>query len=349
VSERLRSKTFNTIAAKVLRFKSKAMRHRKDAGFSIAALIFLATAVSILIAAAYPAYQMQARREMEEELIFRGEEYARAIQKFHRKFNVYPPSLDALLETNGLRFLRRPYKDPMTGKDFRVIFLNPDGTLTGSTLATQRINNTPLFGAPLQMMGSSPSAQPGSAQPVQPQGTQPGQPRSPGQPTQGSQPGGFGQPGLGQPGQPSGGFGQPSAGFGQPSGGFGQPSGGFGQPGGLSQAAAGQPSAGQPRQPAQGTQPGFQQPAGGTTGSVGVVGVGSDSTGDSIKVYNTRQKYNEWEFIAITNQPGSQPPGTTPPPPGSGQTPPGQTPPGQSLSPFGTQPPPAGQPPAFKR
>jgi hypothetical protein len=46
----------------------------------LAALIFIATAVSILTSAAYPAYQMQAKRQMEEELIFRGEEYARAIR-----------------------------------------------------------------------------------------------------------------------------------------------------------------------------------------------------------------------------------------------------------------------------
>src|ERR1051325_12095566 len=101
--------------------------HRQDAGFSLAALIFFATAISIVMAAAVPAYQMQAKRQTEEELIFRGEEYARAIQKFYRKFGVYPPSVDALIQTNGLRFLRRVYKDPITGKDFRTISISPDG------------------------------------------------------------------------------------------------------------------------------------------------------------------------------------------------------------------------------
>ena len=58
-----------------------------------------------------------------------------------------------------------------------------------------------------------------------------------------------------------------------------------------------------------------------------MIGVASDSTQESIKVYNSRQKYNEWEFIAITSQPGQQPnqpnvqPGATPPPNG---TPPNQ-------------------------
>ena len=78
---------------------------RSDAGFSLSALIFFLAAASIFIAAAVPAYQMQAKREMEEELIFRGEEYTRAIQKYQRKFGVYPTSIDQLVSTNGLRFL----------------------------------------------------------------------------------------------------------------------------------------------------------------------------------------------------------------------------------------------------
>ena len=96
-------------------------KRRRDAGFSLAALIFFATAASILAAAAVPAYQMQAKREREKELIFRGEEYTRAIQKYQRKFGVYPGSIDQLVQTNGLRFLRRAYKDPITGQDFELI------------------------------------------------------------------------------------------------------------------------------------------------------------------------------------------------------------------------------------
>src|SRR5215467_9525989 len=111
-------------------------KHRKDAGFSLAALIFFATAASILAAAAVPAYQMQAKREREKELIFRGEEYTRAIQKYQRKFGVYPSSVDQLVQTNGLRFLRRVYKDPITDKDFRFIRVNPDGSVAGSKLFT---------------------------------------------------------------------------------------------------------------------------------------------------------------------------------------------------------------------
>src|ERR1043165_4365652 len=163
------------------------MKHRNDAGFSLAALIFAATAISILISAAYPAYQMQAKRQTEEELIFRGEEYARAIQKFYRKFGVYPPSIDALVQTNGLRFLRRVYKDPITGKDFRTISISPDGSLIGSSLPTQRVNNTPLFGAPVQTFGGQTPAPGQSAPAGQPPGgsgvARPGSPTNAANPT----------------------------------------------------------------------------------------------------------------------------------------------------------------------
>src|SRR5262245_46144342 len=140
------------------------MKHERDAGFSLAALIFFLTAISIALSVAVPAYQMQAQRERELELVFRGEEYVRAIQKYQRRFRVNPPTVQALLATNGRPFLRRQYKHPITDKDFRLIFRNPDGTLSGSVLLNQRIGNTPLFGSTPPVFGQSPSpgGQPGA-------------------------------------------------------------------------------------------------------------------------------------------------------------------------------------------
>src|SRR5580704_6220740 len=47
----------------------------------------------------------------------RGKQYTRAIQLYYRKFNAYPPNIDALVKTNNIRFLRKRYIDPVTGKD----------------------------------------------------------------------------------------------------------------------------------------------------------------------------------------------------------------------------------------
>jgi type II secretory pathway pseudopilin PulG len=117
-------------------------RARPDAGFALAALICFLTAAAVATAVVLPLRVMQTRRQTEEELIFRGQEYIRAIQKYQRKYGIYPSSVDDLISRDGLRFLRRQYKDPITGEDFRLINVNADGSLTGSlTMLTVPISN----------------------------------------------------------------------------------------------------------------------------------------------------------------------------------------------------------------
>ena len=47
----------------------------------------------------------------------RGKQYIRAIRLYYRKFGAYPASVDALVNTNQIRCLRKRYLDPTTGKD----------------------------------------------------------------------------------------------------------------------------------------------------------------------------------------------------------------------------------------
>ena len=95
------------------------MRSRRhDAGFALAGLICIITAAAVATAVVVPLRVMQSRRETEKELIFRGEEYIRAIQKYQRKYGIYPASIDDLISRDGYRFLRRQYKDPITGRGF---------------------------------------------------------------------------------------------------------------------------------------------------------------------------------------------------------------------------------------
>jgi hypothetical protein len=284
--------------------------HRPVAGFSLPALIFFMTAASIFIAAAVPVYQTQAKREAEEELIFRGGEYTRAIQKYQRKFGVYPTSIDQLVSTNGLRFLRKAYKDPMTGKDFRVLLINPDGSLSGSKVFTQNINNQSMFGNTQPFGGGQANQQQQQQRPgqtsqqtgQQPFGSQQGfqSTQSPQQSqTQFNQ---FGS--QQQNSQQPGAFGV-GGGIAQPAGGLG----GFAQSPQQSQSAGGLGGFTQSPQQSQ-PQRGFQQGFGNTPGTPGsqpvagggIVGVASNSEKDSIKIYNNRQKYDEWDFVAILNQ-----------------------------------------------
>ena len=77
-------------------------------------ILFLLAALAIAITAAAPSMITQIRRDREEELIHRGNQYVRAIRLFYKKFGRYPNSIKELEDTNHLRFLRREYKDPMT-------------------------------------------------------------------------------------------------------------------------------------------------------------------------------------------------------------------------------------------
>jgi len=88
----------------------------------MAALLVGMSVMAVLLGALMPQWSTLARREKEQELIFRGNQYARAIGLFQRKFaNTAPPSIDVLVEQ---RFLRKKYKDPITNSEFQPIYAN---------------------------------------------------------------------------------------------------------------------------------------------------------------------------------------------------------------------------------
>lgn len=91
-----------------------------DRGYAMAALLVGMSIMAVLMGAALPVWNKQAQREREEEYLFRANEYARAVMKFRQRIaNTNPPSVDVLVEQ---RFLRRKYKDPITGEDFQLVY-----------------------------------------------------------------------------------------------------------------------------------------------------------------------------------------------------------------------------------
>ncbi len=89
----------------------------------MAALLVAIAVIGVLLSAAVPVWHTAIQREREEELVFRGRQYARAIQLYQRKFaNSYPPNVDVLVEQ---RFLRKKYKDPVNkNADFEILYQN---------------------------------------------------------------------------------------------------------------------------------------------------------------------------------------------------------------------------------
>lgn len=99
---------------------STGPRLRGQQGFAMAALLVALAVMSLLLSMALPAWRHAAQREREAELIFRGEQYARAIMLYQRRTpGAWPPDVETLVEG---RFLRRAYRDPMTaGGEFRLV------------------------------------------------------------------------------------------------------------------------------------------------------------------------------------------------------------------------------------
>ncbi len=315
-------------------------RRSSESGFALLLIFAMAAALALMLYVAMPRVAFEAQRDKEQLLIERGEQYQRAIQLYFRKFKQYPASIEQLESTNNMRFLRRRYADPMTGKaEWRLIHVGPGGILTDSITRKPKdpnkteethsnfITEGPQVGAGLgsdaRRQGGLPPRRPSEgglpfpgtdgasagmiAGQLQPPAEQAG-PQAVGLPTDPSQQP-VPQPGQ-QPGLPLGVPTAPVSAFpGIPANQFpgitpqqpglgqtdtsGQGAGGANpvsvdQAGGSNQAADMIRNLLTRPRPYPGSMPGVNG---------GIAGVASTAESDSIKIYNERDKYNEWEFI----------------------------------------------------
>jgi type II secretory pathway pseudopilin PulG len=116
-----------------------------EEGYILVAVMFMLAILIIAASVAAPKIARQIQRDREVETMHRGKQYARAVKLYYKQFNAYPPNMDALVKTNEIRFLRKKYLDPMTGKDdWKPIALGQNKTPTAFG----------FFGAPLTGAGS---------------------------------------------------------------------------------------------------------------------------------------------------------------------------------------------------
>lgn len=116
-----------------------------EQGFVMIAVLLFVAILMISLTVAMPKVIRQIQRDREIETMHRGMEYARAVRLYYRRFGAYPATIDALVMTNGIRFLRKRYTDPITGKDdWKPILLghNKAPTVLG------------LFGEPIYGLGA---------------------------------------------------------------------------------------------------------------------------------------------------------------------------------------------------
>jgi type II secretory pathway pseudopilin PulG len=94
----------------------RGFRRHQPPGYTMVAIVMFIAILTILIAAVGPSISTIMKREREEELLFRGKQYARAIALFQRRYGRYPTSLKEMYE-NRPRVIRKLWKDPMCNCD----------------------------------------------------------------------------------------------------------------------------------------------------------------------------------------------------------------------------------------
>jgi type II secretory pathway pseudopilin PulG len=107
------------------------MVRRRDAGTTLLILMILISFMTVGLLVALPVWHTQVRRELEEELIFRGRQYVEAIRIYQTKNpGAFPKDLDELVEE---RCLRKIFRDPMTKDGRWVLILQQGAEAVGRT------------------------------------------------------------------------------------------------------------------------------------------------------------------------------------------------------------------------
>ncbi len=114
--------------SKLLTLPSSLVPRPSSRGFTYIALLAAIVIIGISLGAAGKYWSNVMLREKEEELLFRGNQYVEAIERYSKAMpgvGRTPSSIDDLLNDSRLmnrHHLRRRYKDPITGEDFVEIF-----------------------------------------------------------------------------------------------------------------------------------------------------------------------------------------------------------------------------------
>ena len=295
---------------------------RSESGYVLLAVIFLTVVLLVSLAVAAPKIAMSIQRDKELETIHRGEQYKRALKLYYQKFGSYPTSIDQLVETNQLRFLRKKYTDPLTGKaDWKPILFGQ-----------AHVRPLGFFGQPLMTAGgtggssmyavAASTTTDANGVPI----ASPNQSNTGG--LSGSSGSSFGSSsGFGSSGSNSG-FGSSGSSFGSPSSGMGSQNGSSGTFGSSSSPTSGF---------------GSSSGSSGSGTSATTFGGGGPIVGftlpvdkPSLVLYKQQTRYNKWEFNydpmedqaqALSGLAGGTPSSTTNPSSTNGLTP-GTTSPG---------------------
>ncbi|WP_058186237.1 type II secretion system protein [Terracidiphilus gabretensis] len=157
------------------RLSIRRAKRPSEEGYVLLGVIILLALFVIAMAVAAPKVAKQIQRDHDLETMRRGRQYIRAIKLYYKKFNAYPPNVDALVKTQEIRFLRKRYIDPITGKDdWKPIYVGQNKTPMAMGFFGQPLGGTGgnvIAGTGPGGVGSTIGTQIGSSSTVQPQTT----------------------------------------------------------------------------------------------------------------------------------------------------------------------------------
>jgi hypothetical protein len=126
-------------------------RREREGGFALLLVFCMAAVIGITLYMELPRVAFDVQRQKEQLLMERGQQYQIAIRRYMQRGlkaganqmmgPPWPSKIEDLENTNGRRFLRKRYLDPMTGADeWRIIHIN-NGVLTDSVNNKQQQKN----------------------------------------------------------------------------------------------------------------------------------------------------------------------------------------------------------------
>lgn len=121
----------------------------RQRGFTYLAVLFMIALMGVMLVSIATMWHTARQREKERDLLFIGSQFRQAIGSYYEKtpgaLKKYPSSLEELLKDSRFvtvqRYLRRVYRDPMTGNSEWGLVKAPQGGIMGVHSLSQ---DTPL-------------------------------------------------------------------------------------------------------------------------------------------------------------------------------------------------------------
>jgi type II secretory pathway pseudopilin PulG len=111
------------------------MSHHRQRGYTYLTLLFAVAFMGAGLGAASTLWHTAQMREKERELLYVGDQYKKAIEAYFAQGKTYPRELVQLLRDQRVqgmrRYLRKLYRDPVTGKSEWGLVKTPDGGIAG--------------------------------------------------------------------------------------------------------------------------------------------------------------------------------------------------------------------------